>query len=138
VGATYSVAELNVGNGAATSWVGNERADVYVPLGFQTGKALTLAANKLYVGGQIPGCIVAYSLGNVVMPPRLESPRWNSDAFRARLIGQDGQNYMIEATSDFQFWEPLGPFQTTGGIFEFEDFDAFNFDFRMYRAHAVP
>ena len=138
VGGTYYVAELNTATGVTTPWVAYDRIDVYVPLGIRTGKALIVDSDQLYLGGQIPANLMVYPMAIPPAPPHLESPHLDSDAFRAQLIGQDGQNYMIEATSDFQFWQPYGPFQTSGGMYNFEDTDAVFFDLRFYRAYASP
>ncbi|HEX5218698.1 MAG TPA: hypothetical protein VFZ59_03960 [Verrucomicrobiae bacterium] len=138
VGGTYTVSELDTTTGATTPWFSYDRSDVYVPLGIQTGKALIADSDRLYLAGQIPANLMVYPMAIPPAPPHLESPHLDPDAFRAQLIGQDGQNYYIEATSDFQFWQPFGPFQTSGGTYNFEDTNAAFFDVRFYRAYAAP
>jgi hypothetical protein len=75
------------------------------------------------------------------IPPRLEpSGLARGGAYSARLYGEPGLVYRVEASADLVHWETLLTFTapTPGGILDFQDPNASRFTQRFYRARQAP
>ena len=75
------------------------------------------------------------------IPPRLEPTGLVSGgSYQARLYGEPGLVYRVEASTDLVHWETLLTFTapTPGGILDFQDTKASNFTHRFYRARQAP
>lgn len=61
-----------------------------------------------------------------------------SGAFKFTVLGEEGVNYSIEVTSDFEHWFSLGTFDApSGGQFVFEDTTSSGFAHGFYRVRAL-
>jgi hypothetical protein len=63
-----------------------------------------------------------------------DSNGWTS----VQIDGQAGRNYVLEASSNFQQWYPLGLFQNIGGPILYIDKNSVTNVQRYYRAFLVP
>lgn len=75
------------------------------------------------------------------IPPRLEnSGLVPGGPYQARLYGEPGLVYRVEASTDLVHWETLLTFTapTPGGILDFQDTKASSFTHRFYRARQAP
>jgi hypothetical protein len=63
-----------------------------------------------------------------------DSNGWTS----VQIDGQAGRNYVLEASSNFQLWYPLGLFQNIGGSILYIDKNSVTNVHRYYRAFLVP
>jgi hypothetical protein len=75
------------------------------------------------------------------IPPRLEPfGLARGGAYSARLYGEPGLVYRVEASADLVHWETLLTFTapTPGGILDFQDPNASHFTQRFYRARQAP
>ena len=64
-------------------------------------------------------------------------PARTMSGFQFRLLGTDGQEYIIEATSDFSTWDFVDMVTPVGGFADVTDANASFYDLRFYRA-SVP
>lgn len=59
--------------------------------------------------------------------------------FSLRVFGEQGLNYVIEASTDLVKWDPIKVITAPGGgVFDFQDLDATRFPNRCYRAWHRP
>lgn len=59
--------------------------------------------------------------------------------FRLRVFGEQGLNYVIEASADLVRWDPIKVISApTGGVFDFLDPDTSRLGLRYYRAWHIP
>ena len=63
----------------------------------------------------------------------------NNRQFGLRFYGEQGLNYVVEASADLVRWEPIKVITAPGGgVFDFQDPDASRFPHRYYRAWHRP
>lgn len=72
--------------------------------------------------------------------PRLQPMGVSTNGqFRLRVFGEQGLNYVIEASTNLVQWEPIKVISApTGGVFDFEDSDTSRLGRRYYRAWHRP
>jgi len=83
-----------------------------------------------------------YRITAEVIPPpapRLEVlDRLGNGQFLLRVLGQSGERFAIEATTNFTEWTALKTNVITDGSFEYLDSSAAAFSRRYYRARWAP
>jgi hypothetical protein len=127
----------------------------------------TIAANKLLAGqsyqgtllfsittnsvsGVLPGASGSVNfksqtsfniatIGGFPQPQLVVIPSSGSGQFQLQLVGQNNQNYAIEASTNLQAgsWVPLATNVASGGQFVFPDNQSSNFPVRFYRGRLV-
>jgi len=125
------LAELELATGNRTSWdPGPERPGG--PFGSTYVRAITVGSDKIYVGGEFQGGFVAYGLAGA--PPQLVMPARTMSGFQFRLLGTDGLEYTIEATSDFFIWDFIDAVTPVNGFVDVLDPNASFNEQRFYHA----
>ncbi len=132
--------ELEIATGNRTSWdPGPERPGGTLGLGYV--QVITVGADKVHVGGAFQGGFAAYGLAGLppplAPPPQLVMPAWTMSGFQFRLLGTDGQQYLIEATSDFVSWDFVDQVAPISGFADVTDPNASFYDWRFYRASGL-
>jgi hypothetical protein len=115
--------ELDSATGTASSWLPIERLEVYFHYSgsAETGEAIALTPDTLYLAGTIPGYAVGYMFLPPVGPPQLVSPSLVNGVFHCLLLGKDGLSYTIDYTTDFQSWNFLDSVVPSGGVADVMD-----------------
>jgi hypothetical protein len=105
---------------------------------------MSVGAGRLYVGGQFSSTFnnqhsyfEVYAFESAA-PFRLTLERWEDGLFHCRLLGTDGQSYVLEATYDFSTWDWVDTVTTSGGYYDFVDPTSSVLDRRFYRARLGP
>jgi len=127
----YGLAEVDTLTGAATGWLPQASGNV---------QAFGLGVNNLYVGGAnanftLLPLFAAFSL-QVPGPTRAEltMPGLTDGVFHFRLLGTDGQPYVIEVSDDLSVWRYLDSVKPVNGFYDYTDLTSFGQNQRFYRS----
>jgi trimeric autotransporter adhesin len=125
--------EVELASGDRTGWSpGPERPTAQLGSGYV--RAIKVGADKIYVGGEFQGGFAAYGFAGP--PAQLVMPARTMSGFQFRLLGTDGLQYTIEATSDFSFWDFLQTVTPVNGFVDVLDSNASFYEQRFYRAYS--
>ncbi|MGH7971002.1 MAG: hypothetical protein ACREIC_19955, partial [Limisphaerales bacterium] len=79
-----------------------------------------------------------YSITASIPPPRISSLGTVGNAPVLRVAGQDGNTFVVEASTNLMDWTAVKTNTTSGGYFDYVDNAAGSFQARFYRGRWLP